>query len=411
MFWSPKTEEDIENAILTDTLVEGQHLEVKSEARNESIAKAICAMSIDGGVFILGVGEREVAVPSTKNKINEHFLDPKPLNGLGERVQNIARGIDPPVAIRTTPIKSHSNHHEGYLVVEVPASQNAPHMVESRYYKRCGPTSAPMSNSEVRLHITSQQQAFGMGLKILDEFELEDIIDKSLRKFGHVYLIAQPAVSIDSPGLRNLIASEGSLRSLMKEANAKCLPNISESYPPLYRASNVKQVREGVRLSSSSVVDPLAEDFYEPGLLQVTILKTGGIRILIGRGTGNSSTGPIIMDSMILAYVQRIIYLALRLSEVSGYASNWSFGVKATGIKNAIPVSDMDHTFHSDYSSTFDEDSYSSTALEPVFRLENAPHAVAKELVGDMFRVLNVTNHYESLDSEEIALIEDSGLG
>ncbi|GAB3159738.1 hypothetical protein [Microbispora hainanensis] len=52
----------------------------------------------------------------------------KPLNGLAEKMEQIARTIpDPPLTILTEAIPSDADPTRGYLVVHIPASPAAPH--------------------------------------------------------------------------------------------------------------------------------------------------------------------------------------------------------------------------------------------------------------------------------------------
>jgi len=78
------------------------------------------SFAIDGGTLIYGVAE---------DKVNRTFsLAPQPLNGLAEKIENIAPSslVDPPLRIICEELPSEADPTRGYLVVHIPASPVAP---------------------------------------------------------------------------------------------------------------------------------------------------------------------------------------------------------------------------------------------------------------------------------------------
>ena len=141
----PRTEEDLEHLAQNGLLEESHGLDLKRElgsgnAANKDLAKDIAAFSLDGGTILIGVDE-DTSPPG---------LWPVPLDGLAERIEQIARmRVDEAVQIRTTVINSTSNAGHGYVVVHVPQSVRAPHMVDGRYYGRGDKTNRMLPNAEV----------------------------------------------------------------------------------------------------------------------------------------------------------------------------------------------------------------------------------------------------------------------
>ena len=148
--WTPKTEADLQAVIDQGLLHETQYLDAKevpsTKGDNKETAKDMASFAIDSGTLIIGIAE---------DKTNRTFsLAPQPLNGLPERIEQIARSIpDPPLNVITQEIPSEADPAQGYLIVHIPASPTAPHMVDGRYYGRGDKTTHRLTDPEVaRLH-------------------------------------------------------------------------------------------------------------------------------------------------------------------------------------------------------------------------------------------------------------------
>ncbi|MEU7863346.1 ATP-binding protein [Nonomuraea sp. NPDC049141] len=146
----------------------------------------MASFAIDSGTLIYGVAE---------DKVNRTFtLAPQPLNGLAEKLEQIGRStlIDPPLNILTEEIPSDADPTHGYLVVHIPASPAAPHMVDGRYYGRGDKTKYVLSDPEVvRLH-ESRRSADRDALALLQHEIDNDPIPADQRTLAHLFLIAQP---------------------------------------------------------------------------------------------------------------------------------------------------------------------------------------------------------------------------
>jgi hypothetical protein len=128
-------------------LVENHFLELKREippgkGNNQELAADLASLAVDGGTIIVGVAQRENDAPA---------LVPQPLGGLRERIAEVARTIpDPPLPVTVDRLPSAGDDAIGYLVIHVPASPNAPHMVGGRYRGRGDATKLVLSDPEVR---------------------------------------------------------------------------------------------------------------------------------------------------------------------------------------------------------------------------------------------------------------------
>lgn len=126
--WQPETEADIRVCIHDGTLQESHYLDMKREVgenpkKRKETAADLASFALDGGALLIGVAEDK------ENRAWE--LAPQPLHGLAERVEQVAAtAVDPALFVVTQEIPSEADPTTGYLLVEVPESPSAPHMVE-----------------------------------------------------------------------------------------------------------------------------------------------------------------------------------------------------------------------------------------------------------------------------------------
>jgi hypothetical protein len=152
--WQPRAVEDVQSATDDGTLRERHWLDVKaavgnSDASKKDLARDLASFANDGGALIIGVKE---------DKPNQILsVEPIPLDGLAERVDQVARSrCDPPLYVVCHPLLAPSGDGagaRGVLLVEVPPSPTAPHVIDGRYYGRGDVTNRRLTDDEVaRLH-------------------------------------------------------------------------------------------------------------------------------------------------------------------------------------------------------------------------------------------------------------------
>lgn len=190
-----RSESDITAAVDAGLLAESHFLELKREiksgkAENRETARDLASLAVDGGTLIVGLTEVD----------NTIQLSPQPLAGLAERLDQVAAMIpDPPLAIVATPIPSPSAEDAslGYLLVHVPPSPTAPHMVDGRYLGRGDKTKRYLSDAEVlRLHQLRSANEID-GLALLDAEFARDLFAANnpplvTRLHAHLFLLAEP---------------------------------------------------------------------------------------------------------------------------------------------------------------------------------------------------------------------------
>ncbi len=125
--WVPATEDDLRAATANRILDESTGwIELKREIgppgrkTNAELARDLASLAVEGGLFLVGIDESQDGGPAQ--------LRPLPLEGLPERVEQVAlTRCDPPLSVRAASVGSAADANQGYLVVRVPASADAPH--------------------------------------------------------------------------------------------------------------------------------------------------------------------------------------------------------------------------------------------------------------------------------------------
>jgi hypothetical protein len=151
--WVPRSYDEIERAM--GSAEETTQLDFKEKlGSSPDIAKDIASMTIDGGVLVYGVREKDAVAIA---------LTPVPLAGTAERIQQIAdSAVDPLPAIEIQPLRATPGDNDGLLVVVVQPSPLAPHMANDRYPARSGTTTRYLSQSEVE-RLYGQRRGFVEG--------------------------------------------------------------------------------------------------------------------------------------------------------------------------------------------------------------------------------------------------------
>lgn len=248
--WIPRSEQEIMAVIEAGSLVETATFDAKqalpAKGKSKDLAIDVAAMANDGGILLYGIGEDEHGRPTVPNPIG--------LSGAAERVDQIVRSsISEPPTIELHSIPAEAHPGVGYLVLAVPPSARAPHMVivgeENRYYGRSATGNVRLTEGEVaRLYQRRQRW------EIDREALLEEAIDRAPMEphedFAYLHLVARPLV----PGEDVLDRARGDthlgqfLNGLISDALGSDVfkpKSISELYPDLSRVSDFRPSPRG----------------------------------------------------------------------------------------------------------------------------------------------------------------------
>ena len=223
--WRPTSEPDVQAAIDEELLAETHYFDGKREVGSQprdrkELARDLASFAIDGGALLIGVDELK--------EQRTWRLEPQPLHGLAERVKQIAlQLVDPPLYVQSTEIPTGGDREQGYLLVEVPASAQAPHMVDNIYFGRGDKTRTRLSDAEVlRLHARreSVESVAHLPLDIELARDPQPVLKK--RRGGRLYAVAQPLTARADLGLALTSGPSLELRQMALSAESVLNPGV-----------------------------------------------------------------------------------------------------------------------------------------------------------------------------------------
>ncbi|GAA1149190.1 AlbA family DNA-binding domain-containing protein [Streptomyces javensis] len=398
----PKTEADLQAAVDGGLFEESHHLDLKkapnSKGDNKELARDLSSFAVDGGTLIIGVQE---------NKESRTFvLAPQPLNGLPEKIEQVARTIpDPPLTILTEEIRAAADDGTGYLIVHIPASPVAPHMVDNRYFGRGDKTKYQMGDAEVvSLHArrrNTEADTLALLRKEMDEDPLRDVGAQS-----HLFLVAQPTAGrrdmcLSITGVQDWnmrlhtlirrVHENQSLRAALEDEGFS--PDLSHAHQGHRRA-------RGVALSSANLKSDrtyAADGSYgDEDVIEVQLFEDGGLRLFMTRLSDGLRSGSrneeeqVLFDAGAVILTRHMLELVRLVSDDVGYHGNWAVAVGANRLRGR-----RRHTQQSLFPSNhkYSADTYEETTGATLAELRDAPGTVTRRLLGPLLR---------SLDSEEL---------
>lgn len=339
--WSPATWADVLEAAAGGLIDETHWVDLKRELPvgkatvNTDLAQDLASLAIDGGLLIIGVEDHH----SHAGKVCGVELAK-----LADRVDQVARDkVRPSLVVRSLEVPDPDRPGYGCLLVHVPPSAQAPHMVDYVYYGRGDRANIKLSDEQVRGILADRARARGDIVTDLRQMVQDDPLTESERRHSHLYLLAQPEA-----------APEESFVDLLARNDASMI--INELLDEIARTSNwpsaeprLKQLpwrsprAEGHAFTTVSSGDQI----YEPGMRDLLVREDGGIRLICGRGT-DFGPGPGFADTppprglyamVMLGLTQAFAALAGRLADqYAAYQGQWRLGIRIDRLRGVVPM-------------------------------------------------------------------------
>ena len=412
--WRPESEADIRSAIDAGLITESHYIDMKREVgdtpnKRKETAKDLSSFGLDGDALLIGVTEDKAG--------GEFTLAPQPLAGVIERIDQIAEmAIDPSLPVVSVSIPSDADPTVGYLLVHVPPSPRAPHMVDGRYYARAERTRRIMPDAEVvRLHAQRESLEERAG-RLLDAEIAREPVPAVARRLGHLYLIAQPLAAPSALARPLVRGPDQPIRELiMNPQLALSNQEIIGWEPTPHNRAEVRSNRsQGIAYSSHSLSGPgrtliLYDGKPAPddgGILDIELHDDGGIRILVGRMTvelPSRYTGehtPAIMDGLAVAYARRLIHWAVMIGDLTGWHGTWLLGLHGDHLRGR--GSNLYYEgFGAARAPTFDVDTYREVTTASHLEMAQKPGVVADRLIGRLVDTLGTRSRFKDDLSDE----------
>lgn len=406
--WQPQDEAALDAALQDGVLDENHYRDVKRSigdtpsARKET-ARDLASFAINGGVLIVGVHEDKAA--------QTFSLAPQPLAGLPERIEQVAAtAIDPPLFVACRSIASSSEAGTGYVIVDVPPSPSAPHMVEGVYFGRGDKTKIRLSDADVLRYHGLREAEESIGYRLLDAEVARDPVERANQQRGRLYLVAHP-LRARREVARDFVRATGQygaadLWSLVDGAEAHIASDVRDFAPQPSMAGHTVRRAEGTARVSEASSGPgrtykVASSWTdETDLLDIEFREDGGIRVLMGRMTdtwrqGQDGGVQVIADGLAVAYALRVVIWARDLGERVGYRGPWTFGVHAHGLRGLLSSVSIDdwRRYDSD-TQAYDADEYRQVTTAQHEEMLSAAGHIAYRLVGRLIRGLGSDRKY-----------------
>lgn len=399
--WIPRDEPAITSAAQAGLLVESHYLDLKmtipnGSGKNRELARDIASFAIDGGAMIVGLAERHDGPPQ---------LVPVELAGLAERVEQIARQVpDPPIPVTCTPIAASDPVGHGYLIIEIPATGNAPHMVDGVYMGRGDKTKIRLSDPEVlRLH-EARACARDQAEQLVHEYVARDPIPIGVSQQAHAFVVAAPI----SPRPEMLLNAQPDglwqqlLHQLLDQGahTPGTLLAVTGDYSP-----NLRSVHEFSRRADGAALTYNLTTTREPAqlhddrspsedALELEVTEDGAVRVMttrLGDDAGNGR-GQVVFEDVLPDLARRTIGIAAAIADLTGYLGPWMLGVAATNLAGKSAYGSGRVNISSIGTFGTDNHEYRRYTKASATELHQTPGALNERLVGRFLRSVGFDN-------------------
>lgn len=392
-------------AIEEGLLAESHYLDLKVEipkgsSKNRELARDLASFAIDGGTLVIGVAEEGDNISAA----------PVALDGLAERIDQVAASIpDPPLTIVAQSIRCDNCPGQGYLLVHVPPSPEAPHMVDGRYWGRRDTTKYPLADAEVvRLHERRRSHERDIAEQIRAEIA-RDPIPVEMREQAHLFLLAEPVLG--SPDLlsgvtnaprwqEQVLRATNSAKSPAIDGQLRHLGGISPDWEAL---SQFDRRPSGVAITSFGL-EPgrrLRPNQKDEDALEVEIGEDGTIRLFMSRLSDAIVPGQqVVFADAPVIHLRRFLALVTALATEAGYHGNWRVGIGATGLGGLRAYFSELRDQGSGY--VYPEDHYLRGTVASLRDITDRPERIVQLLVGPLHRALGVTLRLARSEAEPV---------
>lgn len=392
--WIPKTEDEIVQAISSGSLVESPTFDAKRElpasGKSKDLAKDVAAMATDGGTLLYGIAEDGTGRPT--------IPAPFPLDGIAERVASIVRsGISEPPEIFVLTIPTAADSTVGYLVVSVPPSSRAPHMVtidkDFRYYGRGANGNVVLTEGEIaRLYERRKRWETDQDAILNDLVRQAPVATHD--NFSYLHLLVQPIgtgedllqrgrKTLSEPDFLNTLLSSTLQLSVFPPSRFD--PDFTE---------RVLWYRQPDGWEAFLKDDPRFVEQRDPSnILDIRVNFNGSGYLFCGRLAERHESNLLFFEQILAGLTSRCLWFFGQLYKQANYLGPVDIGFAATGLKGAIPCSATRMAIFGAHFRLFERTEY--RRVERVFAssLETNTRDMVKQLVMPLINAFTQGNY------------------
>jgi len=353
--------------------------------RNKDLAKDICAMTVDGGSLLYGLGGDDPTRPDRR--------EPFDLAGASERVDQVAQtAIAEPAAVEIYDIPSEERPGLGYLCIVVPASPRAPHMLtidgDSRYWGRGATGNRILTEGEVsRLYELRAQWAVDRG-QVLEEVVSSMPFTFDISTVGAMATVVTPV----APGRELLrLAAAGQqiddfLRNRFVQAACVADPYPDQGSSGLGDAFSVS--RPGADLWVLTPQDATDRSFKYQA--RAELAADGSLTYWHSPLLNTSQQGPVVvLERSVTRAVYQALAAARFLHEEAGFHGPVNIGVAVLGIEVAAGVS----AIHAFSPTVYGAPEYRRNERVTSMELRSELDGLVRRLLAPLFEVISVRGY------------------
>lgn len=403
--WGPSTWSDVVEAAAGGLLDESHWVDLKQELAtgkatiNTDLAKDLASLAVDGGLLLIGIEDH-----------NSHAgkVCGVELAGLADRVDQIARDkVHPSLVVRSAEVPDPDHDGRGCLLVHIPPSAQAPHMVDYVYYGRGDKANIRLSDEQVRSILADRARSQQGIVADLRQMTKDDPISEEDRKNGHLYLLARPETASDE-ALVDFLARNDAHQAVLQMLHQIRIARSGSSFEPdLVSLPNRITRADG---HAFTTVSP-EYDAHEDSMIDLLVREDGGIRLTCGRGTDlfrpqtypESEPVRVVFPSLVLGLAHSLIAFAGQLADQhAAYQGQWQLGIRMNRLRGVLAWETardlMRRPGH-----PYTRDDYERTTTATTEQLVNTPRAVADQLVMPLLRGLGVAARYAATTPQKDA--------
>jgi hypothetical protein len=397
--WQPRTLVDVQAAIDDGTIRESHWLDAKKALNGNAPAKVELARDLasfanDGGLLLVGVSEDKRA--------GTFSLSPIELAGIAEMVDQVARArCDPPMFVKCHPIADVDDVERGVMVIEIPPSPLAPHMVDCRYHGRSDSTKYNLSDAEVMRLFAVRTARQATTQQLIDAEIARDPILQDKDHETRCYVVATPLASPPDWLTSNLMKNQ--ITELVYESGVveagSWWRQIGDNEP---RATGRGWHTHGFsyrlpKPAGGSMRKALDVEISDSG--SIVVLATG---LVLENELRSGTRVKTLWDREAVGLVRSTLSLAGSLGSRFGYAGQWHLAFGLTNLVGTTHSQVINNPFlDDDEFPRYSGERYVEGTVASTGELWNALGSVTQRLAYRLVRALNTAETYATVFADK----------
>lgn len=355
-----------------------------SKPANLELARDLASLSVDGGTLAIGLADKSHEVVGTSDDFES----------LRTRIVQVAASrVQPPLHVGVQQVVSPDDASLSVVLVGVPASGSAPHMVDDRYWGRTSEGKRALADSEVaRLLLERRVRA---QLTVADVDAMADRLDPFRADgvtagHGHSHVLLRPRGQVG--GSVSEVLGGTHLAQVVGRAVAS-----RAIWPPFREGFHASRPLSDGTLLLFDERDGAYLDL-EPYLYRLLVRDDGGLDFVAGCGTRalDPRADPVVevvSSGQQLEMLHGLVVVAAALASDLGFWGEWDLAFRLDGLRGVEPI----EVHLGEGSGRRDgslDDEFVSVAVTTTQEMVDQPAQVVQRVLGPLLRVLGTERRY-----------------